>query len=53
MADQINLDRHLEGLARPQLNSSLLEGAYRDMAQDENRERQATEWCEGLVCDLG
>lgn len=53
MADQINLDKHLEGLARPPLTASLLENEYRDMAQEEDRERQATEWGERLICDFG
>ena len=41
----------LEDLTRPIVNDSLLEAAYRDMALDEARECDATDWIEGLVHD--
>lgn len=41
----------LEDLTRPIVNESLLEAAYQDMVADTAREREATEWIEGLVHD--
>jgi predicted CopG family antitoxin len=44
--------RFLEQLARPHLVQPDLEAAYREMAQDEEREAQAREWSEALVSDV-
>jgi predicted CopG family antitoxin len=41
----------IEELARPIVAESGLEASYRDMVLDEERERAATEWIEGLVGD--
>lgn len=41
----------LEDLARPIVSETALEDAYRDMVADGEREREATEWIEGLVHD--
>jgi predicted CopG family antitoxin len=41
----------IEELARPIVTESGLEASYQDMALDDEREREATEWIEGLVQD--
>jgi len=41
----------IEELARPMITESCLEASYRDMILDEDREREADEWTEGLVGD--
>jgi predicted CopG family antitoxin len=41
----------IEELARPVIIESCLEASYRDMILDEDREREADEWTEGLVGD--
>jgi predicted CopG family antitoxin len=46
------ISRFLEDLARPYLLHQDLEAAYREMAQDEEREREALEWSEGLIGDV-
>ena len=46
------ISRFLEDLARPHVVDSHLEQAYVEMAKDEDREREATEWSEGLVGDV-
>jgi predicted CopG family antitoxin len=45
------ISQFLEKLARPHLMSEDLEAAYRLMAADEEREREAVAWSEGLVGD--
>ena len=45
------ISRFLENLARPHVIGEDLEAAYRSMAADELREREATEWSENLVGD--
>lgn len=47
-----NISRFLEGLARPHILPAAIDEAYRQMAADEGREREATEWAEGLVGDV-
>jgi predicted CopG family antitoxin len=42
----------LESLARPHVVEDDLEAAYRAMAEDGERERQAMTWVEGLVGDV-
>jgi predicted CopG family antitoxin len=46
------ISRFLEGLAKPHVISSDLEAAYREMAADEDREREALEWSEELIGDV-
>lgn len=41
----------IEELARPILAESHLESAYRQMSLDGDREREASEWIEGLIHD--
>jgi hypothetical protein len=47
------ISRFIESLVRPYVVSKDLELAYRQMAQDEIREREALEWVEGTVGDVG
>ena len=45
------ISRYLEDLARPHVVKDDLESGYQAMAQDERREQEAQEWCEGLIGD--
>lgn len=53
--DQVRPDRiseFIEDLVRPHLiTEDDLEAGYRAMAADVEREREATEWAEGLIGD--
>ncbi len=46
-----NISRFFEDLARPFVVGEALDGAYREMAADAQREAEALEWCNGLVGD--
>lgn len=46
------ISRFLESLARPHVVDADLEAAYQEMAYDEARESDATEWSEGLIGDV-
>ena len=46
------ISRFLNDLARPHVTGRDLEAAYRAMAADEEHEREATEWIEGLIGDI-
>ena len=35
------------------LKEKQLEASYREMATDVEREKEAMEWCEGLIADVG
>jgi predicted CopG family antitoxin len=45
------ISKFLEKLARPHVLPEDMEAAYRDMAADEDREREALAWSEGLIGD--
>lgn len=45
------ISRFLEDLARPHVLRPDLETAYREMAQDNQREAEAHEWSEGVLSD--
>lgn len=47
------ISQFLDNLARPHVVRSDIDAAYREMAGDEERERDAREWCEGLIGDSG
>lgn len=47
------ISRFLEMLARPHVIDADLEAAYRNMAEDEQREAEAEEWSEGTIDDVG
>ena len=51
VAGSRTISEFLEELTRPIVSESRLEAAYRDMILDGEREREATEWIEGLVHD--
>lgn len=51
IAGSRTINEFLEDLARPMADESRLEAAYRDMILDGEREREATEWIEGLTHD--
>jgi predicted CopG family antitoxin len=46
------ISRFLNDLARPHVTVDDLDEAYREMAADEGREREAIEWAEGLIGDV-
>ncbi|HMN86074.1 MAG TPA: hypothetical protein PKA74_08840 [Bauldia sp.] len=46
------ISRFINSLARPHVVGSELEAAYREMAADEDREREAAEWSDGLIADI-
>jgi len=46
------INRLLEKLARPHLVPQDIEAAYREMAADEEREREALAWSEGVIGDV-
>lgn len=46
-----NISRFLESLARPHVLPHDMDEAYRVMAEDEAREREALEWSEGVIAD--
>ena len=54
-----NISRFLEDLARPQLEKRVrprlteeeMIAGYKAMAADKEREKEAQEWCEGLISD--
>lgn len=46
------ISRFLEDLARPHVVSKALDGAYRQMADDEVREADAEAWSEGVIGDV-
>jgi len=47
------ISRFIESLVRPHVIGEDLEIAYRQIAQDEAREREALEWAEGTLGDVG
>ncbi|MEX0853438.1 MAG: hypothetical protein WD036_09190 [Bauldia sp.] len=46
------ISRFLNDLARPHVARRDLAAGYREMAVDEEREREAAEWVEGVVGDV-
>jgi hypothetical protein len=46
------ISRFLNDLARPHVTERELAEAYRAMAADEEREREAAEWVENLTGDI-
>ncbi len=49
---QGRISRFIEDLVRPYVLYQELETAYRQMAQDEEREAEALEWAEATVGDV-
>jgi siroheme synthase (precorrin-2 oxidase/ferrochelatase) len=46
------ISRFLNELAKPHVVDEALEEGYRAMAADEEHEREAIEWIEGVVADV-
>ena len=46
------IGKFLEKLARPHVVPQDIEAAYREMASDEEREREAHAWTEGVIGDV-
>lgn len=46
------ISRFVNDLVRPFVDEASLESGYREMAADREREREADEWCEGLIGDV-
>jgi predicted CopG family antitoxin len=46
------ISRFIEELVRPHVVEADLDAAYREMARDEERERQALEWSEATLADV-
>jgi hypothetical protein len=46
------ISRFLNDLARPHVTAPVIADAYRAMGADEEREREAMEWVEGLSGDI-
>lgn len=51
LAGPTGVGRFIESLVRPRLPVSTLDGAYEQMAADESREAEASEWVEAIVGD--
>ena len=46
------ISKFIENLVRPYVIDKSLASAYREMAQDKSREKEALEWSENLIGDL-
>ncbi len=46
------ISRFIESLVRPHVIDEALSAAYRDMAQDEEREAEAKEWADATMMDV-
>jgi len=46
------ISRFVEDLVRPHVIKHKLESAYKDMAKDKAREKEALEWCETTLGDV-
>ena len=46
------IGRFIESLVRPHVLDEDLEGGYREMAEDEERETEAAEWSEAVIEDI-
>lgn len=47
-----NISKFIERMITPHLKANDLDDAYREMAADSVREREALEWANGLVGDV-
>ena len=47
------ISRFIESLVRPHVVDAGLDAAYRQMARDEAREAEASEWVDGTSGDVG
>jgi predicted CopG family antitoxin len=51
VAGKRNISKFIEEKLAPIIEPANLEAAYQAMAADELREKEAQEWCEGLIND--
>jgi predicted CopG family antitoxin len=49
---QRKISKFVEDLVRPHVIRRGLESAYKDMAKDNAREKEALEWCEATLGDI-
>ena len=47
-----SISRFIEDLVRPHVIESDLEAGYREMAKDEEHEKEALEWAEAMIGDI-
>jgi predicted CopG family antitoxin len=47
-----SISQFIEALIRPHIVEKDLESAYKQMAEDETREREAVEWSESTIGDV-
>ena len=47
------ISQFIEGLVRPHVDTTDLEASYRELAQSEMSDPEASEWVEGVVGDVG
>lgn len=47
-----NISGFIENLVKPYVTDTALDDGYRAMAADEEREAEATEWCNALAGDM-
>ncbi len=47
------ISQFIEDLVRPYVIEADLQAAYREMAEDEERESEALEWAEATIGDVG
>ena len=50
---QRKISKFIEDLVRPHVVRPDLNAAYREMAEDEEREAEALDWAEGTLTDAG
>ena len=46
------ISQFLEDLARPHVMGKSLDESYQEMAEDQEREKEALEWCNALIGDM-
>ncbi len=46
------ISQFLEDLARPHVVGKNLDRSYQEMAEDQEREKEALEWCNALIGDI-
>ena len=47
-----SISRFIEDLVRPRVMEQDLEAGYREMAKDEEHEKEALEWAEAMIGDI-
>ncbi len=47
-----SISRFIEDLVRPHVMEQDLEASYRELAKDEEREKEALEWAEAMIGDI-